>query len=246
MIKNSMNSENFLKIYNELDDFMRKKLNKVDEEFPSEHNKLIVALFEKNKIYKKDKNSLISFARLRNAIVHNPKEKGIEAIAEPHDNVLAEYKKISNKIQNPPKALDTIAIKKDYIFKIEMEDRLLDVVKNMNEKIYTCAPVIENNKVIGIFSENVIFSYMVEHEEFLIEKDAKIKEFEKFISIQNNKNEYFEFVSRNTLVIDVEEMFIKGLKNNKRLGLVFITESGKKTEKILGLISAWDVAGYNG
>lgn len=39
-------------------------------------------------------------------------------------------------------------------------------------------------------------------------------------------------------------MFQKQLQNKKRLSVVFITETGEASEKILGLITAWDVAGY--
>lgn len=85
---------------------------------------------------------------------------------------------------------------------------------------------------------------MATKEDILIEKDAKIEEFADFIPIEKHGSEFFKFVPRNTLLIDVEEMFQEELHNKKRLSVIFITESGKPTEKILGLITAWDVAGY--
>ena len=39
-------------------------------------------------------------------------------------------------------------------------------------------------------------------------------------------------------------MFQNGLKDNKRISVIFITQNGKKDEKPLGLITAWDLAGY--
>ena len=39
-------------------------------------------------------------------------------------------------------------------------------------------------------------------------------------------------------------MFEEELRDNKRLSVIFITEAGKTTEKILGMITAWDIAGY--
>ena len=39
-------------------------------------------------------------------------------------------------------------------------------------------------------------------------------------------------------------MFQNGLKDQKRISVVFITETGKSSEKILGLVTAWDIAGY--
>jgi hypothetical protein len=58
-----------------------------------------------------------------------------------------------------------------------------------------------------------------------------------------NESESFVFVHKDTLVIDIEEMFANELKEGKRLAVVFITKNGDPNEKILGLVTAWDVAG---
>lgn len=76
-------------------------------------------------------------------------------------------------------------------------------------------------------------------------KDSQISLFKDFIDIDKNENEYYSFVKKNTLLIEIEEMFQKEFKDNKRLAVVFITETGKKTEKLLGLITVWDLAGYD-
>ncbi len=77
----------------------------------------------------------------------------------------------------------------------------------------------------------------------LLEKEAKIRDFSEFIPIDKHESESFEFVSRETTVIDIEEMFAKELRQEKRLAVVFITDNGDPNEKILGLVTAWDVAG---
>lgn len=71
-----------------------------------------------------------------------------------------------------------------------------------------------------------------------------IREFIDFIPFDKHESEYFAFVSKDALLIDVEEIFKDGLKDNKRIATVFITETGNEKEKLLGLITAWDLAGY--
>lgn len=241
MNKGTSNSVEFLEIYNDLDKYMRRMLN-VDD-FVG-HTELTKRMGLKNKIFKRYKDDLSDFAMLRNAIVHNPDKKYAEPIAEPHDYILNKYKEISNRVKNPPIALNVIAIKSEYIYTTNMNAVALDVMKEMNKNTYTHVPVVENERIIGVFSENSVFSYMVKKEDVLIEKDVKIKEFADFIPLEKHESEFFKFVPKNKLVIDIEEMFQKELDNRKRLSVVFITESGKPTEKILGLITAWDVAGY--
>ena len=95
-----------------------------------------------------------------------------------------------------------------------------------------------------MFFENTIFSYIVDNEALLLGDEIKIKEFEKFIPLDMHESEIFKFVSKDKLLYEVEDMFEEELRDNKRLSVIFITEAGKTTEKILGMITAWDIAGY--
>lgn len=236
-----LKSDEFIALYNELDRHMRKYLKTNDEE---SHTSLIKRTAEKNRIFGRYKDELISFARLRNAIVHNPYKRDAEPIAEPHDFVLKEYARIKENVINPPLALNTIAIKAGSIYTTTLDSIALDVMKKMSEEIYTHVPVIENSKLVGVFSEDTVFSYVVKNEDIIIEKDVKIKEFADFIPIHEHRSEIFRFVPKNTPVILVEDEFQKVFSEGKRLAVIFITETGKETEKILGMITAWDLIAY--
>lgn len=115
----------------------------------------------------------------------------------------------------------------------------------MSKNTYTHVPVLDKGVLIGVFSESTLFSYIIKNGVLFIEDDVLIKEFEEFIPIDKHESECFEFVSKKALVIDIENIFQIGLKDQKRISVVFITENGKPKEKILGMITAWDLAGYN-
>jgi predicted transcriptional regulator len=235
------NSDKFVNIYNELDKWMR---NIIGVGYEMSHTDLIRRIAGKDKTIRKYEEYLKSFANLRNAIVHNPKVNVFESIAEPHDSKVRLYESIKNTVLHPPLAIDTIAVKSNEIKTTNSNQRALDVMRMMKEKTYTHIPVIEDGVLIGVFSENTILSYMVKNEDILIERDATISEFIDFIPIDKHESEYFKFVSKNTLVIDIEEIFERELEVKRRLGVIFITENGKSGEKILGLVTAWDIAGY--
>jgi predicted transcriptional regulator len=229
MVRDMSNSEKFLAIYNEIDVFMRKELNV--ESWVS-HKELIRRLIDKgNLIIKTYADDLISYAELRNAIVHNPYKNQFEPIAEPHEIILNKYDKLKSQILNPPLALDTLAIRGKDIFKISLEDSIIAVMEVMNNRSFTHVPVIENNKLIGVFSENTI----------LIDDEFKIKDFIEFIPLNNHCSECFLFRPRTITVIEIEEVFKSDIIGNKRIAAVFITENGRENEKILGLITQWDV-----
>ena len=240
MKKNNL-SEKLLNIYNELDDYMRKNLG-VDQfvDFAS----VLKMMADKNRIFSAYYKDLRTLADLRNLLIHNPYKNHADPLLTPHPYVLQKYEDIKNAIINPKKAL-SIAVLRDKIYTTTLKSNVVDVIKEMSDKTYTHVGVMENDVMIGIFSENTILSYLNHNKEALFLKDMLVEELADFIPFEKHSSEYFEFVGRNTLVTEIEDIFRLGLKERKRIAVVFITESGKRNEKVIGMLTAWDIAGKN-
>lgn len=236
---NKSNAEKFIVIYNELDRYMRTYL---DEDDRIGHTDLIKRMAKRNKVFAKHKDDLILFARLRNSIIHNPYNRDIDPIAEPHDRIVENYKEIRDKLLNPPTALDTIAVKGKNVYSVTTDEFAFDVMNVMRDNNYTHVPVIDGDFIIGVFSESTVFSYMVANEEMPINRNTKIEVFKEFIPLDKHVSEFFSFVNKDTLVVEIEEIFQRKFSGKKRLSVIFITETGNVKEKILGLITPWDVA----
>ncbi len=232
-------STRFQEIYNQLDNHLRNKLN-LEHNVP--HTYLIKEISKTDRLIRNQKNELIQFAQLRNAIVHNPDRSVAHPIAEPHKIIVERYEDILEQILNPVKALD-VAIPNANIYSTTLDKKAMDVMSIMNEKIFTHVPVLNDDKIFGVFSENVVFSYLVKNEIAIVEKDTRISEFKDFLPLDNHPSEFFKFVPKSALLIEIQELFEDELKSNLRLGAVFITNSGNQNEKLLGLITAWDIAG---
>lgn len=232
------NSTEFLSTYNELDEYLRRKLN-ADDNVP--HRTLIERVSKKDKSFEKYKEDLIDFAKLRNAIVHNPYKNIADPIAEPHDYIVNKYRDIKDRIINPPKAID-IAVSSKHIFSAGLDSSIIEVMHTMNKGTYTHVPILKSNRVIGVFSQFTVFSYLVTNDEPCLRRDMKVRDLIEMIPLDNHPGEYFKFVSKNTLVAEVEEMFQTRLNGKKRLGIVFITENGNQEEKLIGIITPGSVA----
>ncbi len=237
-MKNNL-SEKFLQIYNELDDYMRKQL-KIEQYV--DHGMLLRQMADKNRVFSEYYKDLKTFADMRNLLVHNPYKANADPILIPHEYIVNKYEEIKNQVLHPKKAM-SIAIPIRLIYTTTLEDSAMEVMQTMNDKVYTHVPVIENNKMVGVFSENTILSYLIHHKDAIIMKDTKIEEFKDFIFIDKHTSEHFIFVPKDTLLIEVEEIFHKGLVNKKRIAVVYITENGKPEEGLLGMLTAWDIAG---
>lgn len=218
---------------------MRKALN-MDKY--TNHSYLVKKMSEIHPLFATYAYELQIFADLRNIIDHNPYRVKAHPMATPHKDIVRQYEDIKNAVLHPKKAFK-IAVKAPNIYTTIMEGNALEVMEIMNKKAYSHVPVIEKDKIVGVFSESTILSYLVRHKDSIITRDVKIKEFVEFIPLDNHPSERFEFADRDILLIEIQNLFGQGLKEGKRIAVVFITEHGKREEKLLGILTPWDVAG---
>jgi len=230
-------TQKFIDLYNSLDDYMRKYLR---AERHVDHSSLLYAMIDKNRIFSAYSKDLRMFAEIRNMLVHNPYPQEAKPLLYPHEYIVKKYEEILALILFPQKAL-SVAVPSPKIYKTTLSANAQELMEVMVKNNFTHIPVIENDSLVGIFSENTLLSYVVSNKECIILPDTLVKEFEEFVYLDKHMNEIFEFVSRNTLLSDVEELFNKGMKAGKRIAVVFVTEHGKSAEKILGMITPWDL-----
>ena len=114
----------------------------------------------------------------------------------------------------------------------------------MNKNSYTHIPIYDedNKKLVGVFSENSLFKYVIEDKIIEIDEKTTFNDIKECISFEKSEG-IVKFVSRDSLYDNVVNDFIKEFKDGNNLGCVMVTNSGKKTEKIIGIITSWDVIG---
>ena len=228
------NAEKFITTFNKIEKYLT-KLHGAEKyiDFIS----LVRELSERNNIIRIYKDDLKEYAELRNAIVHQTRGK---LIAEPYEETIQHIHQIYEVLTNPPSAL-MIASKP--VYSCSIDDRISDVVTEMTKNVYTHVPVYEKNKFIGVFSESSITKWLgdsAESDGFLLEQTG-IGELKKYLDQPNDEFNGYKFLSKTTDVFNIQAAFLFFVSEHKRLGAVFITERGKEDEKILGIITAWDL-----
>ena len=102
-------------------------------------------------------------------------------------------------------------------------------------------PILEEGKVVGVFSGSSLMNCVLyKHVEF--SDNLKFRDILDTFTFDQHPSETFRFVSRDTLVSDISDMFDETLRQEERIGMIFVTENGKAEEELLGIITAWDVA----
>ena len=237
-------TDKFLDLFKELEQVIKSECEKVGISTENEDiNTLINRLSKKNNLIRNYKNDLDLIRDVRNINSHKKDDK-YKYVVCPSPDINIRLENIINEIKKPPVIFESnIMIRWNDIYKREITDNVFETIKTMSEKVYTFVPILENNKFIGVFSENILLDVIKEKEGIILDGKTDFLKFRENLKIDNHSMEKFEFIARNTNVYDVQELFNNYFSNDKVLGCVFVTEHGKKEESILGMFTAWDVLG---
>ena len=236
-----MQTETFLQLYKCLELAGRKIY------FPSaKENESIIGRLINSTQLKKYKDDLDYCRVVRNFLTHNPKVGGVYPIV-PSTEMLRLLQHCVKIVLNPTKAIEK-AIPANRIETASLDDNLLTIMSIMHYNNYTHIPIVDdNNKLFGIFSDNALSAYVNDNEGIVIDKDTKIGFLKDYLASDKHSKEYFLFVPKDILLVEVEDLFNKneGTRPQKLLAAVFITQNGRAGEKVLGMITPWDILRLN-
>ncbi|MDA8652381.1 CBS domain-containing protein [Porticoccaceae bacterium] len=233
------NSEIFLDEYNKIDKFLNQ-----DSRYVSFAEKVRAS---KNNIVRNYRDELLTFAELRNAIVHSPriqpkstKDSDDAVIAEPHGEVVANIRKIYRLLTDPPKVFprfkcDVLGAKRD--------EFINGILVSMKKHSFSQFPVFSDDGLVEeLITTNTISRWLSSNidprGEVIVEGvtvDDLIPE------IEHKKN--YKFISRHSSIFDVHQLFANHPESRgNNLDAIFVTESGRAEEKVLGVLTIEDVS----
>lgn len=231
-------------LFKELEEVIRKKCNAVGIKTDNILiGSLIEELSKKNSVVRRYKQELMVIKDVRNINTHQRNDKyGYVVCPNPDMNV--KLKSIIDEINNPPTIYNSnMCIKKQYMYCKTLNDTVEATIKDMVDKTYTHIPILENGIVNGVFSESTLLDIVNAEHGIIVDENTKFSDIQEYLKLENHFTEDFIFISRNKNIYDVEDIFKDYFVRKKRLGCVYVTESGKANESILGMLTAWDVLG---
>ena len=228
------NTDLFLDLYKQLEQLAIKKYN-----YP-EDGKAVFKLSARPE-FASFRSELDYCREVRGILQHKPRI-GKSYAVEPSDEMIALLKATLDKVMNPPRAKD-IHIPISKILYKTMDDLVLPTMLVMQENVFTHVPILQDGVVVGVFSENTLFSFLADDRIVEIADNMKFSDLADYLPPEKHRAESFRFVRESKLVAEISGMFEDALSKQDRIGLVFTTKSGDPKEPLLGIITAWDVAG---
>lgn len=229
--------EEFIRIYNDLDREMKKSL-KLDKHMP--HVKALDIISKKNDLIARNLDALKQYARLRNCLVHDTVSGVDDPIAVPLLEVVEKYRSILNRFINPLTVYD-ICTHRSKMLAASPNSLSIDVMEAMENLLISRVPILENEKVIGLFNGNALIYYLASTKQCLISTSTMMHELKEFTNLDCHRKEEFDFVHKTLNVYDAEKYFNKRNKNNHKLVALFITSDGTIQGRLLGLLTEWDL-----
>lgn len=183
-------------------------------------------------IIRKYKETLIDYARLRNAIVHN--NSNDEIIAEPNEDIVEKLESIARLITTPPRVVDSIAARS--VFAVSVETKLSYVLAELYKSGYSVVPVYDKKTLIGVANRKMLLDAIgkcvidgYDIDEFI---NSPIGKSIKIFDITS----HFEVVPASITIDNMLYLF----QQNRKLGVVIITPNGNYDEEAIGVVVASD------
>ncbi len=175
-------------------------------------------------------------AQLRNIIVHN------QSIAEPTDSFLESFQKIVNMITRPKKVQD-VMVPIASIAKADLDTSVKTVIHLMQDKGFSKIPVFAKGDLLGVFTEKSLYYYLSIPGNSEISLKDKMADLLAAIDLDGNPADYFRFVDRNMDVFSALKLFQRDFREKNKLEMLFVTEHGFRSEKVLGILTLADLEG---
>ena len=235
------NNDLFLDYYMKLESSLREYYKNNDLGF-SVVIKRIFDLKESNNKEKKERGMKLEVAKqLRNNLAHLIKDKDGKDYFVVSDEMIEFLKNAINLVTESMSAIGVCQpISK--VLKCKKEDKVIDILSIMRDTKHSHIPVVDEGKVVGIFNMQAIVDKILKNKEFKLNQNDEVKDF--MTKIKECYAFDFDFIPRNKPFYEIERMFEKE-NNNKQLKMLFVTDNGLKSEKILGIITAYDILKYN-
>ncbi len=180
------------------------------------------------------RDDLKEFADLRNAIIHERSDGHV--IAEPNDRAMDRLKVLEGMVLRP---LAVLPLFQGSVVTVSPADSLARAVTVMRENGFSQAPVMEHTHFAGLLTSDCVARWLGAQiqDDVISLGEARVADVLRCAESQDNH----AFVGRTLSLVALLEEFARFEERGERLDAVLITESGKRSEKLLGIVTIADL-----
>lgn len=225
------NSEKFLQAFNAIEKHLR-WLTGSDRNIP--FYQLVDRACASDAAVRRMRTDLLEFADLRNAIVHERTDGHV--IAEPNEISVQRLEKIKSLLTEPP-GVQNYMVRNVRILPAEMA--IGKAAELLYKSGFSQAPVYSDDIFLGLLTTDTIARWLADYLDAEIVDIASTRVDEVLEYTEDQAHVYF--LDRSTTVFHIFELFEIYQHQGKRLDAILVTHSGSPKEKLLGMLTIWDL-----
>ncbi len=225
----------FLDLYKQVEDVLGDKYRNARR-----HCSSVVLEFCRDEESAPIRDKLDLCREIRNLLTHSANLGG-EPVVEPSAPVVEAMREVLDFLKRPPLALE-YATRGDQMMKAGLNQKVLRLMEVMDKNGYSHIPVLKEGTFRGVFSAGSVFLYQLNTGGRALTSATTLKDLEPYLDVGEHRENY-EFVPKTETYLSVRRKFEKVRGKNKRVSVIFITETGRPGERLLGMLTPWDVLG---
>ncbi len=222
----------FLDLYKQVEEALEEKYRG-----ERRHHSSLIMEFLKDEESEPVREKLDICREIRNLLTHSANVNG-EPVVTPSASVVRAMEEVLDFIKRPPLALEFATLEAQ-MMKAELNQKVLRLMELMDQNGYSHIPVMREGRFFGVFSAGAVFRYQLRDRKALT-PETTLRDLEKYLTVGEHMENY-AFVSRKETYFSVRRTFEKVKGKNQRVSVVFITETGRPGERLLGMLTPWDV-----
>ena len=218
----------FLERYREIEEWVLNNLNVTE-----------MKELEQMPQYKSLRSNLAFCRVLRNLLSHYDWSKAGNDLVIVTDQAVRQVNNLYYSLN--PVTLMRVAIRAGQIFAPAPSDSVLAAVKVMQRNDYSYIPIVENHRIIGVFSTKTIMRLVAEHASLVLSESLTFNDITDYIRLVDEPNAHYGFVNPNVTVEDVSLKFQRSKTRRVRLDMLFITDNGRSDGQLQGMVTPVDI-----
>jgi CBS domain-containing protein len=180
------------------------------------------------------RTDLKEYADLRNAIVH---ERGDGyPIADPRDRAVHAIEEIRRVLEDPPRLLQVVKVSVEACV---VDDPVGRAARQMYDGDFSQLPVYDNGSFVALLTAETVARWLaacLEGGIGLVE-EAPVRD----VLAHTEDADNHRLVPRDATVFDALQLFDAYNERGKSLDAVLITHAGRREEKLLGIVTIYDI-----
>ncbi|MDR2658015.1 MAG: CBS domain-containing protein, partial [Oscillospiraceae bacterium] len=142
---------------------------------------------------------------IRNLLTHNADDDGMPVV-EPSEGILNALKRIIQYVNQPPLAT-AFATPAENLLCARPADSALNLMRAMNKRGFSHAPVLDGERMVGVFSVGTVFAHILKNPGAGVYENTPISAFAPLLPPDAHDPERFLFIDVNATYADVKQSF---------------------------------------